>query len=309
MDLYSSLIERSLSHDVSVGVAVVSVVVGPPLLVGIIGFERFGSDKKRTLLNMLTTSVCWINIWLLVIVRTLEILRFSSGPLPSGLCCFKVSLKFFLVCSMALGLDAVAITRHVYIFWLKNPAAFKDEFWHRFAAIWITACSGILTVVGFAGTDCKSLAFRVCNGSGIVTNEQDLPSVLLGVAITTSIALHVVVKVRVWIYESKAKVFPETGLVSYKSTFIKEMKKTELSSFVANLVCFFIMASAVASSVRMKTITTENLNLYPNYLLVLFVHLVAPTLFVIAFTASLYRKQALRRFVSEELRSKFNFPR
>ena len=309
MDLYKTLTERSLVHDSSVGVAVVSVVVGPPLLVGIIAFERFGSDKKRTLLNMLTTTVCWINIWLLVIVRSLEVLRFSSGPFPSGLCCFKVSLKFFLVCSMALALDAVAVTRHAYIFWLKNPAAFKDEFWHRFATIWITSCSSILTIVGIAGTECKSLAFRICNGTEIVTEDQDLPSVFLGAVIIFSIALHVAVKVRVQIYESKAKVFPETGLIFHKSSFIQEMKKTKLSSFIVNLICFVIMAAAVGSSIGMKTITTENLNLFPNYLLVLFVHLVAPTLFVIAFTASLYRKQALRRFVFDELRRLCTFAR
>lgn len=302
MDIYTSLTERSLVHDASVAAAVVGVVVGPPMLIGIIGFERFGSDKKRTLLNMLTTTVCWINIWLLVIVRTLEILRFCSGPLPAVLCCFKVSLKFFLVCSMALALDAVVVTRHVYIFWLRNPAAFKDDFWHRFAAIWITTCSGILTVIGFSGSGCQSLAFRICTGTQIVANEPDLPSVLLGAVVMVSILLHVVVKVRVRIYESKAKVFPETGLIFYKTSFIKEMKNTELTSFIANLICFVIMALAVGSSIAMKSLTTENINLYPNYLLVLFVHLVAPTLFVFAFTAFLYRKEALRRFLLEELK-------
>ena len=90
MDLYPSLTASSMPHNISIATAFASVIIGPPFLFGIIWFERFGSDKKRTLLNMFATKVCWTNILLLVIVRTLEIVRFTMGPLPFGLCCIQV---------------------------------------------------------------------------------------------------------------------------------------------------------------------------------------------------------------------------
>jgi hypothetical protein len=89
-DLYPSLTASSVSHDASVGLAVASVVAVPPLLLVVIWFERFGSDKKRTLINMMATKVCWINLLILYTVRAAEIVRFTAGPLPKALCCFQV---------------------------------------------------------------------------------------------------------------------------------------------------------------------------------------------------------------------------
>jgi hypothetical protein len=36
-----------------------------------------------------------------------------------------------------LFFDGIILARYVYIFRLKNPAAFPDDFWHRFLNTWI----------------------------------------------------------------------------------------------------------------------------------------------------------------------------
>ena len=44
-----------------------------------------------------------------------------------------------------LFFDCIALTRYMYIFCLKNPAAFKDDFWCRVAVAWIKAFSFLIT--------------------------------------------------------------------------------------------------------------------------------------------------------------------
>lgn len=48
---------------------------------GIIWYERYGSDKKRTLINKLFADICYTMLAILVICL-LDNLRFITGPLP-----------------------------------------------------------------------------------------------------------------------------------------------------------------------------------------------------------------------------------
>jgi hypothetical protein len=58
--------------------------------------------------------------------------RYLHGPLPVTVCRFNYFFKLVLTTQSILCLNSVMATRYIYIFWLKNPAAFHDEFWCRF---------------------------------------------------------------------------------------------------------------------------------------------------------------------------------
>ena len=79
----------------------------------------------------------------------------------------QVGFKFFAVSSMILFLDAIISMRYVYIFVLKNPAAFNDDFWQRFTTFWIFSCTSILTFTAFFKIRCQSLALNICDGTRI----------------------------------------------------------------------------------------------------------------------------------------------
>jgi hypothetical protein len=42
---------------------------------------------------------------------------------------------------MFLYFDLIILSRYVYIFHLKNPAAFDDDFWALFLNLWVTFAS------------------------------------------------------------------------------------------------------------------------------------------------------------------------
>jgi len=60
---------------------------------GMIWYERYGSDKKRILINRFFSSVCWTGIELFTLVIPLDIARYIFGPLPPPICLFQLIHK------------------------------------------------------------------------------------------------------------------------------------------------------------------------------------------------------------------------
>ena len=87
-DFFKNLTDESNKWSKNVGVAfsVVSCLTIPCLLYSIIWFERFGSDKKRTLLNRIVSLGCWSAIEYLLCIQTFETVRYVFGPMPETFC-------------------------------------------------------------------------------------------------------------------------------------------------------------------------------------------------------------------------------
>jgi hypothetical protein len=76
--------DNGFVFDTSLILAIVSIIVATPLTFGIIFYEKFGSDKKRTLVNKLISSFCYTIIAWFLIIQTFTLARFIHGPF-SGL--------------------------------------------------------------------------------------------------------------------------------------------------------------------------------------------------------------------------------
>lgn len=300
MDLSWPMTKDSLILPASICLACFGVITGVPLLFGIVRYQSKARATKQTLLNMLASTVCWINIWLLLIDRPLDIILFTSGPLSSPLCCIKVNIKFFLVCMIALTFNAIVVTRYLFILWIRNPMALNDKFWHNVITIWITSASAIITTVQSVGSGCVSTVFRICNGTAITPEEQDLPMFVLGALLVGSLLLHLVIKIRVKVYEAKVKLFPTNQLLFYKSAFIAELKKHELFSIAAIIICLIILTVGMGTTIRIKADTTSS-NFEFSNMSNCFSHLVAPTLFLFIAVFTFYRKDSVREYVFKDL--------
>jgi hypothetical protein len=99
------------------------------LLYSIIWFEDYGVDLKRTLINKAIASMCWCGIVIETVLLFLNFLRYLSGPLPYAVCLVKTGVTYTASISVVLFLDMSLITRYLFIFVLKNPFAFHDDFW------------------------------------------------------------------------------------------------------------------------------------------------------------------------------------
>ena len=80
----NSLYQISGLMGVSIVFSIVTIILVTPLHLGLIFFEKFGSDKKRTLVNKLQSSICWYVIIWNFSIQAITIYIFSGGPVSGN---------------------------------------------------------------------------------------------------------------------------------------------------------------------------------------------------------------------------------
>ncbi len=60
--------------------------------------------------------------------------------------------------------DLITLTRYFYIFWLKNPAGFNDEFWANFFHIWVKMFSFVFMSTFHIVSKHQSFNYYICSG-------------------------------------------------------------------------------------------------------------------------------------------------
>ena len=119
---YLLLDKEDLYKTVFFILSIISGIVLIPFAYSIIWYEKFGSDKKRTLINKLVASLCWNEIAFFSTVQILYVVRFYFGPLPPFLCFWMFVIRKTIIINGIFTLNVMALVRYIFIFWLKNPA-------------------------------------------------------------------------------------------------------------------------------------------------------------------------------------------
>ena len=298
-DLYPSFTANNPERIFSLTFSIITFLVGVPSLYSIIFYEYFGSDKKRTILNMLVSVICWTLIGLLIFARLPETVRFIYGPLPDMFCCFHNGIKIGFVAIVILLFNCIAIARYVFIFQLKNPAAFKDDFWCCFISLWALMSCGLFTVTLLLLVRCKTIAFYICTGKTAEECAEKLTSKASVIFVGISIVLHLAIYLRISIYKKKNKVQPLTWF--NKPLVVKEIEKESISSMAANVLGACIVVVVIATNTRLNSANLADMNNYPNYIFIYCAYLIYPNLAILIFIASSFRKQALRKFVKDQI--------
>jgi hypothetical protein len=117
---------KTLILFLCLGLTIINIL----LLYSIIWYEHFGSDLKRTLINKFAVSICWCGIESEIVLQGLTMIRYTLGPFPSSVCIIRTILLYSATMNVLLFIDLNLLTRYFFIFFLKNPAALKDDFWY-----------------------------------------------------------------------------------------------------------------------------------------------------------------------------------
>ncbi len=221
--------EKNTALVFSLILAILVTIFGPPLIFGIIWFERFGSDKKRTLLNMFVNMNCWTTIAFILLGQLPKIVIYTVGPLQHSFCYIHTVVRQSLICSILMYIDAIIVFRYIYIFKLRNPVAFNNEFWCLFVSVWIHTFNFILMVSANILSNYQSLSNFICTGK--VTG---LPHELSGKGAAffafSSAIIHFVINLKIYIYKRSFK----DELISHKmSSKALDWKNLEKTSFPA----------------------------------------------------------------------------
>jgi len=285
-----------------IGFSFSSIIITTLICYTIIWYERYGSDKKRTLINKLVSSICWNTLLWCCTVQSLYTVRFAFGPLPPFLCFFLFILKKTIVINYALLLNAITFIRYIFIFWLNNPAAFNDDFWCVFINIWTFGFSFIFQFLRAVVPGNQLLEHHICTGED-PTPILLLPSFGRGYIETFGLVLHVCIYIRIALYKKKqANTFGPVGRSKFlKNLILSDVDKRSISSFATNVCCILVIASGMVLATIGKFDSCSDFKSFPKYLYVYYTYLFIPGFFsIFIFLVFNFRNKDLKQIISRQ---------
>ncbi len=170
-DYFAGVFEKRPFTTISLLISLTLSVILLALFLGIVWFDQIRSDSKRIIINRIFCSGCWLSIGYLFLVHLPDLFRYTYGPLPEFVCFYHQVIKNALTQQLLIIVNLIVVFRYVFIFWLKNPVAFQDEFWHFFLVIWMIGFSFVSQWIFayFPGT--QPLNYYVCLGINPIENS------------------------------------------------------------------------------------------------------------------------------------------
>ena len=229
-------------------------------------------------------------------------MRYTYGPLPIFICHVQHISRSFSAITVLLFADAITAIRFVFIFWLKNPAAFHDDFWCRFISFWIFGLSLIWCCTWHYLLKVQSSGFYIWTGWQASKESLNSLGVGIGPLLTLSVILNTFAYLKICSYKKEPSTdlaLPRSCVV--KSLVLKEIEEQSLSNFAAILIGILIIALTYTNSIKLNKVITSNFNAYPNYLFAYFRSFVTPALSLILVMILFIGKKAYRHTMSVEL--------
>lgn len=276
-DYFKGMYEDRASKVVGVVVNIVSGIISTFMSFGILWYERYGSDSKRTILNKLV-SVMYLDglIWIFAI-QIPEIYRYINGPIPSTICLFHIFLKNVLAIHLTLVTTVITFLRFMFIFVLKNPGKFPDDFWIILINLWIIGFATISQTVFHLQAGREPINYYLCSGIRPPPNDKQKFNVTVNCSILFSLIVQVAILCRIFvIYRKKhVKLSATIQQIVNKGPTVK-LKNQSLGNFT--MIFYHILGVAILAVLLQKAsrIDPEKLNDYPNYWWIYSLHLFAP---------------------------------
>ena len=304
--VYCGLFQNRLSKLLAMTLSVSLLVFDMAMVQGLIWYEHYGTDNNRTLMNKLFASVCWV-VFAQDCFTMLDNFRYWFGPLPQSFCLLLILAKIIGNSMILLFYDAILITKYILIFKLKNPGALYDEFWCRYLNIWICMASIIYDCTRYILPGKPTFSFFTCSGT-IPGLDQERPKRGSNMVETLSLILYIAITVRILVHKKVTKIAPlkeSTTLASnFRNYILTDLDQTTIASLTSNFFVVFFLALYFYMFLKLRAMSYQDYNVYPNYLYLYFHQLLWTPFFTFGACALYYTTHApLRNTVIRELKS------
>ena len=154
---------------------------------------------------MFVNMNCWTCIALVLLGQMPKIHMFAIGPLPHMFCYIHSVIKQSTICSVLMYIDAIIVFRYIYICKLKNPAAFRDDYWCLFVSLWIHSADLNTAVTLSIFDNFQTMANFICTGH--ITGWPNTSNRQVTLVLTVySAILHFTINMRIYYHKKRFKV-------------------------------------------------------------------------------------------------------
>jgi hypothetical protein len=131
-DFFEEVYRFRLSNCLGIATNIIFGPITILLLCGISWYEKNASDARNTILNKLLTLGSECVVCYGILVQIPEVFRYLYGPFPLWFCRCHLFVKNVILLHCWCFLTSLTVLRFCFIFVLKNPGRFNDDFWMCF---------------------------------------------------------------------------------------------------------------------------------------------------------------------------------
>ena len=159
-------------------------------------------------------------------------------------------------------LNAIAISKFIFIFCLKNPAAVDDDFWSVFISIWSIGFSFIFNFCRFMQQRQQIIYYYICADVD-PTEDQHLPEKTnTQLEALVCFSIHVTISLSFRIYNCNHKSFQNHQQVG-TNFFSQVKKKINLADFLTNFIVVLWFTTLAFFQFQINNFKLEEINLFP----------------------------------------------
>jgi hypothetical protein len=295
-DYFDFFFENKLERLTCVTISTLVVIIMPVFYYIVIWYERYYNDAKRTLLNRLVALYCRTGLQFLLLSHIPEILRYIYGPFSEKFCFVHIIVKSTFVWIFLLYIDAIAITRYIFIFYLKNPLAFQDDFWSQFISIWIHGFSFLTMFVWHFVAQFQTMAIYLCAGKDPSIMRQHFPKAY-GVMETFSIIVHVFIHLKIVRHKMKSN---QNNNNDYLNNVVQP-DQCSLFNYAIHVFTILFLSTIILTIMKIESMSMEELRSYPNFVAIFYVNLLAASLLTSVIAISFLKDKNLRQDITKEV--------
>ena len=200
-EAYCEFHRRTPSKIAIISVSLVMIIITVVLMYLIIWYERYGADSKRILTNQLVAAICRNAIVGSTLAYASDTCVYFFAPLPKSACLGLGFARMVIASSIIMFLNAIVVSKYVFIFWLKNPGSVNDDFWFAFVRTWVFGYSVIFNFVRVFVPRKEIIYFYICQDADPSLDQHLEERKDDGFELAACILLHLVVSLRVKLFQ------------------------------------------------------------------------------------------------------------
>jgi len=159
------------------------------------------------------------------------------------------------------------VTRYLFIFWIKNPAAFHEEFWSRFVNIWVVMFSWAAQITFEVMLATDSYHIHVCTGNAqqmLLNGSSRVLTFNNGIRLFT-VLLHTSIFTKIYAYKRKNRK-QITNRGSSKFVWLKSLERKSLADITTNIITAICVVAAGVMQLQINFGDVSDDNRYLHYL-------------------------------------------
>jgi hypothetical protein len=173
--------------------------------------------------------------------------------------------------------DGMIVTRYIFIFWIKNPSRFQDNFWNFFINLWVLGFSFVYQFSWTFLPGCQPVNYYFCTGEDPNLPFQQQPQKSGGAFELLSLLLFSVTQFRIYWRNRQTQNGPLTFNEHLKNLAIAEIDSNSFSNISTNIFGIFICSLGIILGAILSNVSLQEMVSFPYYLIFYFTFLLLPS--------------------------------